>query len=81
MFPILCKYSDFWKQNKLFSCFLLLVGTFFGTDRAYTLTDFLEDGVHTGSVAVQNVYGLFISALAPMMSTSLSTFINIVLLK
>lgn len=36
-----------------------LVGTFFGTDHAYTLTDYLEDGVHTVAVAVQNVYGLW----------------------
>ena len=36
-----------------------LVGTFFGTDHAYTLEDYLEDGVHTVSVAVQNVYGLW----------------------
>lgn len=35
------------------------VGTFFGTDHAYTLEDYLEDGVHTVSVAVQNVYGLW----------------------
>lgn len=36
-----------------------LVGTFFGTDHAYTLEDYLEDGVHSVAVAVQNVYGLW----------------------
>ena len=35
------------------------LGTFFGTDKSYTLQDFLEDGEHTVQVAVQNSVSLW----------------------
>lgn len=35
------------------------LGTFFGTDKSYTLQDYLEDGEHTVQVAVQNSVSLW----------------------
>lgn len=36
-----------------------LYGPFFGTDRSYTLPDYLRDGNHTASVEIQGQYGLW----------------------
>lgn len=37
-----------------------LIGTFFGTEKTYQMEDaYLEDGEHTASVEVQNVYGMW----------------------
>lgn len=38
------------------------LGVFFGTEKTYTLEDYLEDGEHTASVEVQGGYGMWSAA-------------------
>lgn len=34
------------------------LGTFFGTEKSYTMRDYLTDGEHTASISIQGAYGL-----------------------
>ena len=35
------------------------LGTFFGTEKSYTMRDYLTDGEHTASISIQGAYGLW----------------------